>query len=104
MTEIRVKKLDKRYPSKKHFDFVITPHVTTDTYLLGIWQSERYRIYQELRNWCWKTWGSSCEYQLWKFVPEENRSSQWAWDTHENRLRIYIASEKELAWLRIKFP
>ena len=58
----------------------------------------------EIRNWCWATWGPSCEYEFWHPNPPNHLGNpSWCWITDEWRLRIYLTGDKEVQWFHLKW-
>ena len=102
---ISIRKLDKRYTGSKDFQYFVKPGNPLLNPLGGFYQLTklRYEIFFDLRVWCWQTWGPSCEYSLWSHVSDEQKNKHWAWDTENTKMRIYLASDKEAAWVRLKW-
>ena len=53
----------------------------------------------EIRNWCWETWGPSCELEFWK----EDRNPAWSWAVTEFEMKIYLDGDKEASWYTLKW-
>lgn len=105
MKTIEIKKLDGRYTGSRDFQYLAKPTTFMRGPLTGLYQTNkvRYETFQDLRIWCWNTWGPSCEYRFWSSLPDDKKNKHWAWDTENHKMRIYIASDKEAAWMRIKW-
>ena len=55
--------------------------------------------FKQIRNWCWETFGSSCE--LHYLSVDENKV--WAWTTDSYRVRLYLKSDKEVNWYKLRW-
>lgn len=53
----------------------------------------------DIRNWCWETWGPSCELEFWN----ESTNPAWAWAVTEFEMKIYVDSDKEASWFALKW-
>lgn len=64
--------------------------------------------FNELRKWCWETWGPSKELEHWlKSSHDMNAPCQnlhWAWhnDANANR-RIYLKTDQELVLYKLRW-
>lgn len=55
----------------------------------------------ECRNWCWDQWGPSCELDLWYHQTDKNPA--WCWMVDDQRIRLYLATEKEAQWFYLRW-
>lgn len=51
--------------------------------------------------WCQQTFGQSDDIWLGQYVGAT--SSRWAWTIDTSDKRIYLATEQELTWFKLKF-
>jgi len=59
-------------------------------------------IFVEHRQWCWETWGPSCELDYYYKTGKKN--PLWSWMSDSNgRIRIYFGSEKEAAHFGLRW-
>lgn len=84
---MKVKKIDKRMNGYGDFARFV------DFY--------NFEKFIEVRNWCWETWGPSCELEIWK--KYHNKNPAWAWMFDEYRTRIYFASDSEAQWYYLRW-
>ena len=71
-----------------------------------------------LRNWCWDTWGPSCDFKDYvnihyakldaKYAPniinKLELNDHWTFSNdREKECRIYLKSDEDLAWLKIRW-
>jgi hypothetical protein len=84
-----VTKLDRRHNGHTEFKYSISP--TPRDYI------ESRRLLTELRIWCWTTFGPSSELG-WSETPQ-----LWAWDTEHGNKRIYLKSDAEMTFFKLKF-
>lgn len=104
---IKVIKCDRRHTGYQHFDYIVQPKIDSLNFK-KLMSLDRFMFFNELRNWCWQTWGPSCERSTYiriaeheQLVQELNKS--WSWNSDHNDLRIYLATEKELNWLKLRW-
>jgi hypothetical protein len=59
----------------------------------------------EIRDWCWQTYGASCELEFWLRVPEDGqkRNEKWCWHTNYDNFKIYLRTDKEVNWFKLKW-
>lgn len=103
----KVKKLDRRFRYNYLYEYAVDFHrrmIGNDIHV--IW-------YNQALQWCHRTWGWSAEVSqieiIRKYVSSQNSLSQnstdfppecnanWSWSNQCDALRIYLASDKELA-------
>jgi hypothetical protein len=108
MKKFSLEKLNKRYNGSDWFIYRLKVEPIGrmyDTYL------ERTANFLKIRNWCWGTFGPSCELEMYGVAQERNlTNSKWSWrflnyGSRASQLEtfIYIASDEELALLTLKF-
>lgn len=124
MSDIKLKftKLDGRHKGHKVFKYYVEA-VSGSFYLGPSYYHAKLAQkinFNKLRNWCVDTWGYSCEFETYQELNSYNTlkinkinnlpvevNPHWAWDVCENRSdsknRIYIVSDKEKAWLDLKW-
>lgn len=105
---IRVTKCDRRHTGYRYFEYIVEPKVNMTNFFRNALALDRFVRFNELRNWCWQTWGSSCERSLYLRIAEHDQLAQelnksWSWNSDNNDLRIYLCSEKELNWLKLRW-
>ena len=63
--------------------------------------------FNQLRDWCWDTWGPSCDLKDYDFIHENggNLNEHWCWSNEEDQKqkRIYLASDAERTWLETRW-
>ena len=74
--------------------YTFFPHAANNT-------STNFR-FNEWRMWAWETWGPSAERDS-PFVRGWKDNPVWAWHTEDNQLRLYLRSEKELNWFKLRW-
>ena len=83
---LKIKEIDKRFTGGDKFSYCIDFN-----YKDG-------HLFIERRNWCWETWGPSCEY---KFVREGN--PEWCWISDNYRNRLYFKGTAEINWYKLRW-
>ena len=95
---MKIKKLDKRMNG--YGDFMYGVDFTYN------WQGTRF---DHAREWCWESFGPSCELDIWEELPtlNEPRNEKWAWDRGQYnksyRCMIYLATDKEANWFKLRW-
>ncbi len=54
----------------------------------------------KVREWCWQTWGSSCEIEI---LDRINKKLKWAWVNDQYNTRLYFETENEYSWFLMKW-
>jgi hypothetical protein len=105
----KTKKTDKRYTGHEHFKYVVDVVMPYAPFIQGKpvnRRQQRIGFYHEVRKWCVDTWGMSCEREHWLTLQETgdpNINSHWCWHTELNDLKIYLTSEKEANWFKLRW-
>lgn len=63
--------------------------------------SERSRL-NDIRNWCWTTFGPGCELETALMLNRTKEHPAWCWLTEHNKLRIYF-TEETANWFTLKW-
>lgn len=74
-------------------------------YQIQFWSTKHYI---EIRNWCWDTWGASCEYELLRKsygVSEQAFNDSWCFQTEPEvpKYCIYIKDEAALMMFKLRW-
>lgn len=101
---LKFNKLDKRHRGYEQFQYYVTVNRKTNNWLT---KTFTWISYLNLRNLCRESWGDSCEREMYLSLAHEKQevNPHWAWhtDLNNNQYRIYLKSEKERAWLLLKW-
>ena len=104
--KVTVKKTDKRYTGSNVFGYVVdirnTPFPVIHTKLN---KSQKFSQFHQVRDWCIQTWGMSCEreHYLQLFADGLAVNTHWCWHTEFYYTKIYLHSDKEANWLKLKW-
>ena len=79
-------------------------------------------LFANMRKWAWETWGSSCEYQLYRELsrmvfdpitghrmpnlsPDDSFNDLWCWqvESDEYKFCLYLKGEEEVMILKLRF-
>lgn len=85
---MKIIKLDKRYAGADYFKYGVPFYRNNKDKFI------------EIREWCWQTFGPSCELEHYHFYTEPK---VWAWEVSQWNTRIYFKTDKELNWFRLKY-
>ncbi len=77
------RKMDRRMTGHQDFEFCATFFKTT----------KEGQKFCDIREWCWETWGPSCEYDIWTKRPNPNQ--HWCWANDDFKMKIYFKTDKE---------
>lgn len=95
---MKFKKLDRRMNGYGDF-----------TYAVDFASSPMGAKFNDVRQWCWETFGPSCELDIWDVLdrPDDVRNERWAWDRGQYnktwRCIIYLATDQEANWFKLRW-
>jgi hypothetical protein len=104
-----VKKLDGRYAHNRHFDYCVefsrNQFGPVEFHTAMAWMIETYGYSAEVRDFMWIR--SMLEKRQQFNVPNSNVPAfinpLWSWTNGSNNLRLYMKSEKELSFFKLKW-
>jgi hypothetical protein len=99
---IEIRKTDKRHTGSNYFKYVIEVKGNPGKFD----RAGRLIEYNEVREWAWQTWGASCDRTHWLEMINDSRHSvnpHWCWHTEFNELKIYLSTDKEVTWAKLKW-
>jgi hypothetical protein len=97
------KKLDKRYNGGHLFKYIVDVGrsvVSESVFYAGQSRILRRKEFVDIQHWAWQTWGPSCDLTSYAMLEKEYL---WSWDQEHNNLRIFLKSDKELAWFQLRW-
>ena len=96
----KIIKSDRRYNGYNHFKYIVDVRRTGE-------YGENVFNYNLMRDWCIATWGSSCELDDWQTLnhlyKEHKINQNWCWQTEHGNRRIYLRTDKEANWFKLKY-
>jgi hypothetical protein len=99
---IEIRKTDKRHAGHDNFAYVLEIKNIPGKFDRQLRRFE----FNQVREWAWQTYGASCDREHWLNMNENNRfpvNPHWCWHTEFNELKIYLATEKEANWAKLKW-
>ena len=108
--KIKIRKTDARFTGSELFHYVAD--VVAERYnipVIGGLQvrlSKRLTDFNEVRAWCIQTWGMSCERSSYLEIAKtdaSNLNTHWAWHTEFGETKIYMTTDKEVNWFKLKW-
>ena len=84
---LKIKDLDQRYTGGDKFRYCID------------FNYRDHHLFIERRNWCWETWGPSCEY---KFIGKLHEPP-YSWIVDSYRIRLYFRGTAEINWYKLRW-
>lgn len=109
---IQIKKTDGRHTGSKIFAYfaeVRREYRVPGMYSFGQIFKSRIELlteYNVLRSWCVETWGMSCDRTHYLEIEQAEMSglnTHWCWHTEYNELKIYLKSDKEANWMKLRW-
>lgn len=104
----KLKKTDGRFTGHLVYDYFIDftwatsfPSMRPGMGIVDRVLSERQRL-NEMRNWCWETFGPGCELETALLLTRNNEEPQWCWRTDHNQLKIYFKATTA-EWFTLKW-
>jgi hypothetical protein len=104
--KLTVNKTDKRYTGSHIFQYVVDVKNHSFPVIHNKFsKSQKFKQFQEVRDWCIQTWGMSCEREqyLQLQVNEFDVNTHWCWHTEFHDTKIYLRTDKEANWFKIKW-
>ena len=104
--KITVKKTDKRYTGSDVFGYVVDVRSTPFPVIHNkLNKSQKVSQFHQVRDWCIQTWGMSCEreHYLQMLNDEFDVNTHWCWHTEFYDTKIYLRSDKEANWFKLKW-
>lgn len=98
-------RLSHRLLKPRDKGFQTFEYVASIEYSTGETSSNLIEKYLEIRNWCWETFGPSCERDYYISLKRKNMevNEHWAWHTDHFGMSIYFVSDAGLGWMLLKF-
>ncbi len=99
--KLTIKKTDKRHTGYDEFGYVVDVQPPS----LGR-RTERILDFLEIRQWCWETLGASCEREHWLELNAKKAGTlnqRWCWHTDFGNFKIYIRTEADVNWFKLKW-
>ena len=104
----KLKKTDGRFTGHTVYEYFIDCTMSfAAMQASGTWGTvnrmlaERKKL-NELRNWCWETFGPACELETALLLDRDGESPEWCWRSEHNQLRIYF-KKKTAEWYTLKW-
>lgn len=96
----KITKLDRRYNGHKFMKYAIET-----TYDLG-GRDERIKAFKNMRVWLWENYGPGAELKYIELQVNDTgieAKERWAWDTEHGNERMYLKSDEEMTFFKMKF-
>lgn len=103
--KLTIKKTDKRHNGNQEWQYVVVVERQPITGFGNVSIIQKTTDLNSIREWCWATYGPSCELELWLNVPDATlgKNVHWCWHTNFNNFKIYLRTEKEANWFKLKW-
>lgn len=104
MKTYRIRPVDRRFTGYGKWAWIIDVHgdISGPKNI-----SHRLILFNQIRDWCWSTWGSSCERDKHSTILEHNPNAKlnphWVWNTEFYHLSLYLKTDQELALFKLKW-
>ena len=102
---LTIKKTDKRHTGNDCWRYIVVVERTKRTPFGNPALIQKGQDLNTIREWCWSTYGPSCELELWMSLPEgsHSKNDKWCWHTNFKNFKIYLRTEKEANWFKLKW-
>lgn len=103
--KLTIKKTDKRHTGHHEWQYVVVVERTPTTMFGTTTLIQKTQDLNTIREWCWITYGPSCELELWLPLPDAHtgKNEHWCWHTNFNNFKIYLRTDKEANWFKLKW-
>lgn len=103
--KLTIKKTDKRHTGHKEWQYLVIVERSPKTPFGNLTMVQKALDLNTIREWCWNTYGPSCELELWLQLSDgiQGKNDKWCWHTNFNNFKIYLKSEKEVNWFKLKW-
>jgi hypothetical protein len=105
---LKIAKTDNRYTGARYFSHVVDVKIKYVPAIggnLNTRASLRYLEFQTVRDWCIQTWGMSCERDHWLVLKDQEQEPNvhWCWSSENYDTKIYLATDKETNWFKLRW-
>ena len=103
--KLTIKKTDKRHTGHYHWQYVVIVERIPTTLFGKPSILQKIDNLNTIREWCWTTYGPSCELEFWLAINEAgaNKNEHWCWHTNYDNYKIYLRTDKEANWFKLKW-
>lgn len=103
--KLTIKKTDKRHTGNEYWKYLVIVERSANTVYGKAALIQKTLDLNTIREWCWTTYGPSCELELWMATPDGSisKNDKWCWHTNFNNFKIYLHTEKEANWFKLKW-
>jgi hypothetical protein len=103
--KLTIKKTDKRHSGNHEWQYLVVVERMANVTFGNMATIQKTADLNAIREWCWTTYGPSCELELWLAVPENTpgKNTHWCWHTNFNNFKIYLRTDKEANWFKMKW-
>lgn len=103
--KLTIKRTDKRHTGHQDWLYLVTVERQPISAFGSMTTIQKIADLNTIREWCWTTYGPSCELELWLSAADNTPSKNvhWCWHTNYNNYKIYLRTEKEANWFKLKW-
>lgn len=103
--KLTIKRTDKRHTGHLEWQYLVVVERSPNTPFGSSTSFQKIKDLNTIREWCWQTYGPSCELELWLKVPDTTpgKNIHWCWHTNFNNFKIYLRTDKEANWFKLKW-
>lgn len=103
--KLTIKKTDKRHTGSSEWRWLVIIERRPTVGFGNAALTQKSIDLNEIREWCWQTYGPSCELEFWLRIPEgsQSRNEHWCWHTNFDNYKIYLRTDKEANWFKLKW-
>lgn len=103
--KLTIKKTDKRHTGNHEWKYVVIVERRPSTGFGTPAIQQKNEDLNEIREWCWSTMGASCELEFWLNIADgsSSKNKRWCWHTNFNNHKIYLRTEADVNWFKLKW-
>ena len=103
--KLTIKKTDKRHSGNHEWQYLVVVERGLVTRFGNTALVQKATDLNSIREWCWTTYGPSCELELWLNIPDNtpSKNTHWCWHTNYSNFKIYLRTDKEANWFKMKW-
>ncbi len=105
MMRFTLKKTDKRHNGNQFWQYIVIIEKAVNINYGRQSAIQKANDLNQIREWCWETYGPSCELDFWLMLDDSavSKNDKWCWHTNFDNFKIYLRTEKEANWFKLKW-
>lgn len=103
--KLTIKRTDKRHTGNAEWQYLVVIERAANVPFGNTVIVQKATDLNLIREWCWSTYGPSCELELWLNISDTTpgKNIHWCWHTNYSNFKIYLRTDKEANWFKMKW-